>query len=155
MKDNLKQVQDQLEVVHEKLALRQVIQALNDKLLRSLAATMQMPVQRLWDRHIHSIGKLPKDGAYSAAWSSMQHHLQIPFKAKELQSDIRESREGLDGFVRVGGFRHLSDDELRLAADRHFIGDQERLKPTFLFILQLNRRLSGSGSLYNSTDIAH
>ena len=137
-----------LQASEEQLAIRQMFFALNEKLLRKVAAVMGISPDQLWRDRIHNIGKLSAH-RYQLPWQQIQTELGFADTPQELWEDICSGRADLDQCVHDGSFKHLSDSELLAAADSIFVGEREKFKPTFVFEMRLSRKLSGdTGSLY-------
>lgn len=127
-----------------KLAMRQVLHALNEKLLRRAAAIAApgLTLAQFWSKYkVRNVGQMKYDSALLSAWRSLSDDLELISDPRHFWDDLKDLKSDLDAFVHVGSFPRLTFDELTQAAERS-LEDKDRY--AFLDMLRLSARLGGS-----------
>jgi hypothetical protein len=132
----------ELQASKERLTIRQVYHALNEKLLRRVIVMSGMTDKDFWNLDISNISKVEKHGHLRKAWCRVQKDCGIKLSAKELWDGIVEGKHEFDTFVHKGSFEVVGYKKLLEIAERVFVGEHEKLKPGFLKLAALSKSLS-------------
>jgi cell division septum initiation protein DivIVA len=127
-----------------KLAMRQVLHALNEKLLRRAAAIAApgLTLAQFWSKYkVRNIGQMKCDPVLLTAWRSMSDDLELLPDPRDFWEDLKDLKSDLDAFVHDGSFPRMTFNELTEAAEKS-LEDKDRY--AFLDMLRLSAKLGGS-----------
>lgn len=144
IKEELEKVKGNLRDMQERLAVREVMAACNEKWIRETARRGNKGFGYLWKNHLFSIRNVASDMALSGAWTQLLQELQTEEKdAKRLWGAFKHVKGALDKFVHVDSFPRFTYQQLKTeVADRVFVGKNRQFREDFLVFLEVNRRLS-------------
>lgn len=135
LKESMGDVSVRFKASEEKLAVRQIYCALNEKMLRRAAAHLGINMDAFWKKYKGSnIKSLQYRPELQRAWSDMQAQLGFGETPGELWNIIVDGRHEFDHFVHDGSFTKLSSELLRKVAETVFVGDKARHKHGFLYV---------------------
>lgn len=126
----------------ERLTIRQVYHALNEKLLLRVLAFSGLTPKEFWALGVTNIGKVEKHVKLLQPWSRVQSECKIKISAKDLWENITEGKSGFDSFVHKGSFQVVGYEALLGMTERIFVGEFEKFKPGFLELAALSKSLS-------------
>lgn len=132
-----------------KLAMRQVLHAVNEKLLRRAAAIAapDLPLAQFWSKYkVRNVGEMKYEAALLDAWESMSSDFGLFSDPRRFWDYLRDLKGGFDAYVHDGSFPRLSVEELTAAAEGSL---EDKDRPAFLDMLRLSVRLSEGGSIYD------
>ena len=113
-------------------------------MLRAAAALLPIDIEAFWKKYKGSnITVLTRKPELQRAWSQLQAQLGIAESPDELWDLITDGRHELDQFVHTDSFTKLSSESLRQAAETVFMGNKARHKQGFLYVLELDLKISG------------
>lgn len=126
----------------ERLTIRQVYHALNEKLLRLVITLSGMTPKAFWALDVSNISKIEKHPSLRKAWTRVQSMCGTKLSPKELWDNIVEGKSEFDTFVHKGSFEVVGYEQLLEISERVFVGEQEKLKSGFLKLAALSKFLS-------------
>ena len=169
MKENIKLLmaerQERMETM-EKMALRQIYHAFNEKCLHMIAQNLGMKTSDFFSVYsIRNIGdlndptilkeELPKTIGtirINDAWGHIQQQHAIPLDSKSVWDAIRKTKRPLDEYIHGSAFTKLVGDDLIEAAKKHIINEEEL--DFFMKILKWSKSLSRAlGKSYSEDSI--
>jgi hypothetical protein len=144
IKDELEKVKGSMRDMQERLAVREVMAACNEKWIRETARRGNKGFAYLWKNHLYNIRYVAGDSALSVAWKELLDELQTDEKdARSLWGAFKHVKGALDRFVHVDSFPRFTYQQLKSeVADRVFVGRHGQFKEDFLMFLEVNKRLS-------------
>lgn len=144
IKDELEKVKGELRDMRERLAVREVMAACNEKWIRETARRGNVAFKYLWKNHLFSIRNVAADLVLSGAWKQLLEELHTEEKdAKRLWGAFKHVKGALDRFVHVDSFPRFTYEQLKTeVVDRVFVGKNRQFREDFLVFLEVNKRLS-------------
>lgn len=130
--------------MQERLAVRAVMDACNEKWIRETARRGNKDFTYLWKNHLFGIRDVATDSTLSGAWTQLLEELKTEEKdAKRLWGVFKHVKGAFDLFVHVDSYPKFTYEELKTdVADRVFVGNNRQFKEGFLAFLEINKKLS-------------
>lgn len=124
------------------LALRRVLDALNEKLLALIRKKLGMEKADFWQMYAASnVGKI-RGQPLEPIWQELQQEYGINEPADMYWRRLKGCKQPLDTYVHEENFDKLSYEELRAEGEVFYVGSKALYKSTFLEALELSKRIS-------------
>lgn len=138
----LSEVKATLTSTQQRLAVRQIYHALNEKLLRKMSRALGMDIQSFWKTRVSNVGGFRRSTDMMRVWRDFQAAYDIDDDPSTFWEELKDGKLAFDCFVHAGSFPSYRYDEVLEIADAVFVGEHERHRWGFLRVLEITRRLS-------------
>jgi hypothetical protein len=138
----LSDVRATLTSTQQRLAVRQIYHALNEKLLRKMSRALGMDIQSFWKTRVSNVGGFRRTPDMMRVWRDFQAAYDIDDDPSTFWEELKDGKFAFDCFVHAGSFPSYRYEEVLEIADAVFVGQHERHRWGFLRVLEITRRLS-------------
>lgn len=142
LSDEMHAVKQVLSASQEQLAVRQIYHALNEKLLRKMNSSLKEPIDVFWKRRVTNIGGFSRSRDTMEVWKELQVQYGFEEDPRDFWENVKDGKKEFDLYIHDASYPKYNYAQLKVIADRVFVGDRKKFKEAFLYYLDVNVKLS-------------